>query len=97
MALFLQHARRVAWTSNKSVDHASAHHIKRLSRSAPLSLFVEALEQDGCVIVKDFTDEATLEQADWEVKPWLDNQVEGAKVGGRFASFQAISGQLTSI
>ena len=91
MALFLQQARRIARTSDKSADHASPHHIKRLSRSAPLSLFIEALEQDGCVIVKDFTDRATLQRADEEVEPWLDNQAEGAKVGGWSASSRTIS------
>ena len=88
MALFLQQARRVARISDKSADRGPTHNIKRLSRSAQLSLFIEALEQDGCVIVSDFTDKATLQQADMEVKPWLESQVEGSKVGGRSASIQ---------
>lgn len=84
MASFYQAARRVAYSSDKS-DHTSTHHIKRLSRSAPFSLFVDALEQDGCVIVKDFTDKATLAKADQEVRPWLNQLGEGgAVVGGRF-------------
>lgn len=81
MASIFQHARRVAFNHEKA-DHGSPHHIKRLSRSAPISLFVEALEQDGCVIVKDFTDNATLETAEQEVRPWLDQQDDGVAVGG---------------
>ncbi|OQV09494.1 hypothetical protein CLAIMM_13610 [Cladophialophora immunda] len=74
------HARRVAFDSHKG-DHTSSHAVRKLSRSAPLSLFIDALEADGCVIVKDFTDKATLEKADWEVRPWLDQQANGVKVG----------------
>ncbi|KIX99788.1 uncharacterized protein Z520_04424 [Fonsecaea multimorphosa CBS 102226] len=83
MASILQHARRVAWDNHKG-DHISGHAIRKLSRSDPLSLFVEALEADGCVIVKDFTDKAALEKADWEVRPWLAQQADGVKVGGKF-------------
>lgn len=61
--------------------------IQRLLRSEPLSSFVEALERDGCVIVKDFTDAQTVEQANEEVKPWLEKQGQaGAKVGGECSS-----------
>jgi hypothetical protein len=81
MASFIQHARRVAFDGHKG-DHAAGHRVRRLSRSASLSLFVEALETDGCVIIKDFTDEATLEKADREVRPWLEKEDDGVKVGG---------------
>ncbi len=87
MAFFAQQARRVAWGSDdkKSEGEAAAvaPHVKRLSRSAPLSLFIEALEQDGCVIIKDFTDKETIEQAGQEVRPWLEKQDSGATVGGK--------------
>ncbi|ETI25319.1 hypothetical protein G647_02091 [Cladophialophora carrionii CBS 160.54] len=80
MASFLQHARRVAYDSRKG-DHAPVRHIRRVSRTAPLSLFIEALETDGCVIVKDFTNEATLAKAGREVRPYLEQHGEGVKVG----------------
>lgn len=79
MAYILQQARRVAFDSPK----ASTTQIRRLSRSAPLSAFVEALEADGCVIVQDFTDKTTLHKADQEVRPYLNQQEKGHKVGGR--------------
>ncbi|OAG41072.1 hypothetical protein AYO21_04685 [Fonsecaea monophora] len=94
MASILQHARRVAWDSHKRDGHPSRG-IRKLSRSAPLSLFIEALEADGCVIVKDFTDEATLEKADSEVHPWLDQQANGVKVGGKFSHFLLVGKSAT--
>ncbi len=87
MAHVLQQARRLAFDSKKPTEHLPVACVKRLPRSAPLSLFIEALEQDGCVIIKDFTDESTLKQADEEVRPWLGDEDEGAVVGGR-SSFQ---------
>ena len=80
MAFFFQQARRVAWNSERA-DTVSTPSVKRLTRSDPVSLFVEALEQDGCVIVKDFTDRTTIEQADGEVRPWLEKEDDGAVVG----------------
>lgn len=91
MVLFLQQARQLAWSSTKSTDSAKPASIKRLPRSAPLSLFIEALEQDGCVIIKDFTDPGTLKQADEEIKPWLEKQDTGAVVGGTFLLFTRVS------
>ncbi|KAK5221060.1 hypothetical protein LTR99_007118 [Exophiala xenobiotica] len=81
MGEFVAQARRLAFGSKEPTEHLPAARVKRLSRSAPLSLFIEALEQDGCVIIKDFTDEATLKQADKEVRPWLGVEDEGAVVG----------------
>lgn len=78
MAYILQQARRVAFDSPK----ASTTQVRRLSRSAPFSAFVEALEADGCVIVQDFTDKTTLKKADQEVRPYLNQQENGHKVGG---------------
>ncbi|KEF60819.1 uncharacterized protein A1O9_02381 [Exophiala aquamarina CBS 119918] len=80
MAFFQQQARRVAWCSEGG-EAASTHSIKRLSRSSPVSLFIEAIEQDGCVIVTDYSDRTTVEQANEEVRPWLEKQGEGAVVG----------------
>ena len=81
MASFFHHARRVAYDGHKS-DHSSARAVRRLQRSAPLSMFVEALEHDGCVIIKDFTDRATIEEADEEIRPWLEKVEEEVKGGG---------------
>lgn len=57
--------------------------IPRLSRSSPLEVFIEALEQYGCLIITDFTTPETVHKANNEVAPWLDNSdgAEGAKVG----------------
>jgi len=81
MGEFISQARKLAWDSDKSSGPAEPPSVKRISRSAPLSHFVEALEKDGCVIVQDFTDVATLNQSMNEVKPWLEKQDTGAKVG----------------
>ncbi len=90
MASFLQQARRVAFDSSKA-DHSSGRHVKKLSRSAPLSLFIKALETDGCVIVKDFTDTATVEKANEEVRPWLEKVEDGVKVGGVYQKDRDLS------
>lgn len=83
MALLLQQARRLALNSDKPEAPYLTHRVRKISRSAPLSQFIEAVEQDGCVIISDFTDKATVEQANQEVKPWLEKQDSGAKVGGK--------------
>jgi hypothetical protein len=89
--LFLQQARQLALDSTKSTDSTKPPSVKRLSRSAPLSFFIETLEQNGCVIIKDFTDPATLKQADEEIQPWLEKQEIGAVVGGTWLPFTMIS------
>ena len=60
-------------------------HIQRLKHSEGLEKFIEALEQDGGVIIEDFTDVETVDQANAEVKPWIEKQKssQGAKVGGK--------------
>ena len=55
--------------------------VQRISRAEGLEAFVAALEEDGCVIVKDFTDSDTLKDAQREVQPFLDAQGPGSKVG----------------
>ncbi|EXJ87920.1 hypothetical protein A1O1_04847 [Capronia coronata CBS 617.96] len=72
---------RVALTSDKAETPYLTHRVRRIPRSAPLSEFIEAVEQDGCVIISDFTDKATVDQANQEVQPWLEKQDSGAKVG----------------
>lgn len=68
---------------NDATRDGSKSNIQRLSRSQPLSAFIKALETNGCVIVTDFTDIPTLETAEDEVRPILEGQSTGAKVGGK--------------
>lgn len=66
--------------------------VPRLSRSQPLDDFVHALEQCGCLIVTDFTDAATVQQANSEIRPWLDLQSsKGAKVGALSGNTQTVT------
>lgn len=67
--------------------------IPRLSRADPLDEFVTALEQKGCVIITDFTNKETVDQANAEVKPWLDAQksAPGAKVGALSGKTQTVT------
>ncbi|KAI1097769.1 hypothetical protein F4804DRAFT_326567 [Jackrogersella minutella] len=57
--------------------------IRRLRRSEGLEKFIDALEQDGGVIIEDFADISIINQANAEVKPWIEEQKssQGAKVG----------------
>jgi hypothetical protein len=84
MASILQAARRAA-RDCRNQPPSSEHGVKRLSRSASFSAFVEALEKYGCVIIKDFTDKSTLAKADDEITPWLEKQDGGVKVGGKLS------------
>lgn len=67
--------------------------IPRFSRTEPFQKFVDALEQEGCVLITDFTDDATVEQANAEVRPWLEAQrsVPGAKVGALSGKTQTVT------
>ncbi|KAI2606994.1 uncharacterized protein GGS25DRAFT_522510 [Hypoxylon fragiforme] len=62
---------------------SSPRGIQRIARSEGVEKFIEALEMDGGVIITDFTDPATVAQANAEVKPWIEQQKnsQGAKVG----------------
>ncbi|KAI1205277.1 uncharacterized protein F4807DRAFT_443433 [Annulohypoxylon truncatum] len=62
---------------------ATPKQIQRLRRSEGTEKFIQALEQDGGVIIEDFADVAVVEQANAEVKPWIEEQKSsnGAKVG----------------
>ncbi|KAI1084888.1 hypothetical protein F5B20DRAFT_523589 [Whalleya microplaca] len=62
---------------------ATIKSVQRLKRSEGVEKFIEALEQDGGVIIEDFTDIATLERANAEVRPWIEKQktAQGVQVG----------------
>lgn len=51
--------------------------VQRVSREAGLQAFIRAVEEDGCVIIQDFTDLASLEKAQEEVQPYLDASISG--------------------
>lgn len=57
--------------------------VQRLNRAAGLQAFISAIEQDGCVIIKDFTDLDSLDIAHEEVQPYLDESLasSGSTVG----------------
>ncbi|KAK7754682.1 hypothetical protein SLS62_003239 [Diatrype stigma] len=49
--------------------------VLRFPREAGLQAFIDAVEKDGCVIIKDFTDLESLVEAQKEVQPYLDASV----------------------
>ena len=56
--------------------------VQRISRTAGLQAFIDAVEKDGCVIIKDFTDPESLADAQKEVQPYLDaSAASGSTVG----------------
>ncbi|PSN73390.1 hypothetical protein BS50DRAFT_672283 [Corynespora cassiicola Philippines] len=55
--------------------------IQHIPYTAPRTEFIEALEKNGGVIVTDFTDGVTLEQARKEVQPYLDVDEPDSQVG----------------
>jgi len=55
--------------------------VQRIPYSAPRENFISALEKEGCVIIQNFTDFETLRKANDEVRPILDANQEGSKVG----------------
>lgn len=60
--------------------------VQRIPYSAPREEFINALKRDGCVIVRNFTDLETLEQARREVEPWL-NKNDNSQVGGEYTRY----------
>lgn len=52
--------------------------VQRILRAESLQAFIDAIEQDGCVIIKDFTDIASLKNAATEVQPYLDASLADA-------------------
>ncbi|ETN39035.1 uncharacterized protein HMPREF1541_07077 [Cyphellophora europaea CBS 101466] len=66
--------------------------VQRLRRDQPLEDFVRALEQDGCVIVSDFTTPEVVSKANAEVQPFLHAQgLPGAKVGALAGKTQTVN------
>ncbi|KAK1490111.1 hypothetical protein CTAM01_10961 [Colletotrichum tamarilloi] len=57
--------------------------VQRLHREAGLQAFLSAIEEDGCAIIKDFTNQASLDAAHEEVQPYLDASLAqaGSTVG----------------
>lgn len=57
--------------------------VQRIERQSGLQAFIDAIEKDGCVIIKDFTDLESLQAADAEVQPYLDASLanSGSTVG----------------
>lgn len=57
--------------------------VQRISRAAGLQAFIDAIEVDGCVVIKDFTNESHLQAAGKEVQPYLEASLtqSGSKVG----------------
>lgn len=56
--------------------------IKRIPYSAPREEFIRAIEEDGCVIIQDFTTKEKLAHAQSEVQPYLEADEKTSKVGG---------------
>ncbi|KAL1846389.1 hypothetical protein Plec18170_009240 [Paecilomyces lecythidis] len=55
--------------------------IKRIPYSAPREEFIRAIEEDGCVIIQDFTTKEKLAHAQSEVQPYLEADEKTSKVG----------------
>ncbi|KAI3538825.1 hypothetical protein CABS01_06477 [Colletotrichum abscissum] len=57
--------------------------VQRLHREAGLQAFISAIEEDGCAVIKDFTNQASLDAAHEEVQPYLDASLaqSGSTVG----------------
>lgn len=80
-----QQARRLAFynqagrtNSNSSDELAkengvnSKRQVKRISSHAPLSFVLSALEEDGCVVISEFTSVTALDNAQNELKPHFE-------------------------
>lgn len=57
--------------------------VQRLHREAGLQAFISAIEEDGCVVIEDFTNQASLDAAHEEVQPYLNASLaqSGSTVG----------------
>jgi len=75
-----QQARRLAFYTNSSSDdnlrkspsRSIKPQIRRVDSNAPLSHIVAALEEDGCVVITDFTSPSSIDAAQQELEPYLD-------------------------
>ncbi|KAM5349169.1 hypothetical protein ACJ41O_008992 [Fusarium nematophilum] len=56
--------------------------VQRIAREAGIQAFIDAVEKDGCVIIQNFTDLESLEEAQKEVQPYLDASLEAASTVG---------------
>ena len=52
--------------------------VQHVSRGDGLQAFIDAIEEDGCVIIKDFTDLESLADAAKEVQPYLEASLADA-------------------
>ena len=84
MASLSQQAHRVAYIQEESsISSRRKPQITRVSRSETLPTIIEDLETDGVVIIKDFTSPEAVDRSMHEVRPWLDKQSDGKRVGGK--------------
>ncbi|EPE02879.1 phytanoyl- dioxygenase family protein [Ophiostoma piceae UAMH 11346] len=52
--------------------------VQRVTRDAGRQAFIDAIAKDGCVVIQDFADLASLEDSVREVQPYLDASVASA-------------------
>jgi hypothetical protein len=83
MSNIFQRAYKEAYVHENPNTNRHKPQIARVSRSDPLPAIIDHLEVDGAVIVRDFTDVQTVERSMEEVRPWLDKQSDGQRVGGK--------------
>ncbi|KAF2501518.1 hypothetical protein BU16DRAFT_477258 [Lophium mytilinum] len=55
--------------------------LRRIPYDSPRSAFIEALENNGCVIVQNFTTQEALAEAKKDVQPYLDVEEPASSVG----------------
>jgi hypothetical protein len=63
--------------------------IQRVDRGDEAAI-IKAIIQDGCCVIKNFTDVETVKKVNAEVQPYLD-QDKPWKVGQRFHSLRVVS------
>lgn len=73
---------KAEFAENISTRKGNTMSIKRIPYSAPREEFIRAIEQDGCVIIQNFTTKEKLAQAQREVQPYLDADEKTSTVGG---------------
>lgn len=66
--------------------------VQRIDR-ADVEAIIQAIIKDGCCIIKDFTDAATIKQVNEEVQPYLDAD-KPWKVGGQTLSNPCMSNNI---
>ncbi|KXH64098.1 amidohydrolase [Colletotrichum salicis] len=65
--------------------------VQYLYQEAGLQAFISAIEEDGCVVIKDFTDQTSLDAAHEEVQPYLNASLaqSGSTIGALNAGSQS--------